>query len=185
MAATDYTRSLSLGHTGTMSLQWGFVKIGQSQTRRLCCLERSFSRRFHLLPTKNGPGPGQSKYSDRESGTLASRRVACGRRDAFLFAYSRIQTGERIMKTLGTGLSPSHASKYLKIEEFNVTIKRQSNSLYKKLKKINQNLIFPIFVQNPFVSKNFLIKLILNILHIYIYISVENMKQIVSCFQWA
>jgi len=67
MAARDFTRSLSSVHTGTMSLQWGFAKIGQSQTetRRLCCLERSFSRRFHLLPTKNGPGPGQAKYSHR------------------------------------------------------------------------------------------------------------------------
>lgn len=29
----------------------------------------------HLFPTKNGPGPGQPKYSDRESGTLTSRRI--------------------------------------------------------------------------------------------------------------
>lgn len=33
--------------------------------RRLCYLERSFPWCFHLLPTKNGPGPGQPKYSDR------------------------------------------------------------------------------------------------------------------------
>jgi len=54
-------------------------------------------RRFHLLPTKNGPGPGQPKYSGRESGTLASLLRA--RRDAVLLVRDvsprRMQTGER------------------------------------------------------------------------------------------
>ena len=51
---------------------WKSVKV----SRRLggyAASAHSFD--VHLFPTKNGPGPGHPKYSDRESGTLTSRRI--------------------------------------------------------------------------------------------------------------
>lgn len=47
----------------------------------------SHSLDVHLFPTKNGPGPGQPKYSDRESGTLTSRRIVCDH-DHWAFLFS-------------------------------------------------------------------------------------------------
>lgn len=67
------------GHKGAHSDEegGGGVRENRSKSARdSSTMLPSHSLDVHLFPTKNGPGPGQPKYSDRESGTLTSRRDA-------------------------------------------------------------------------------------------------------------
>lgn len=67
------------GHKGAHSDGeggWGVRENRSKSARDSSTMLPSHSLDVHLFPTKNGPGPGQPKYSDRESGTLTSRRDA-------------------------------------------------------------------------------------------------------------